>query len=300
MNEELDQLLQLAVSSSSANTYRTGQRQFVRFCHSIGAHHLPATKKTVALFAAHLGRSVSPSTIKVYLAAVSLSHRQAGLSSPSRHNPALRLALRGLTRRQAGTIRHVRAPITTGILQLLIRTLHLAKPWCYLERSMLAAALCLGFYGFLRGGELMPPNKHTFNPRTHPTSADINLSAEGLRFLIKRSKTDQLGRGHTISLFRSTAAFCPVAIIENYLARHNPSPDRPLFLHCDGTPVYIRQFRAMLRELLSLAGLPPDDYNTHSLRIGAATSAAKEGVSAKVIKKLGRWRSRTYKLYIRN
>ena len=64
------------------------------------------------LFAAHLGRPVSPSTIKVYLAAVSLSHRQAGLSSLPRHNPALRLALRGLTRRQAGAIRHMRAPIT--------------------------------------------------------------------------------------------------------------------------------------------------------------------------------------------
>ena len=146
----------------------------------------------------------------------------------------------------------------------------------------------------------MPPNKYTFNPRTHPTSADINLSAEGLQFLIKRSKTDQLGRGHTISLFRSKAAFCPVAIIENYLARYNPSPDRPAsFLHCDGTPVYIRQFRAMLREVLSLAGFPSDDYNTHSLRIGAASSAAK-GVSAKFNIKLGRWRSRTYKLYIRN
>ena len=178
----------------------------------------------MALFAAHLGRSVSPITIKVYLAAVSLSHRQAGLSSPSHHNPALRLALRGLelTRRQAGSIRLVREPTTTSILQLLLRTLHSAKPWCSLERAMLAAALCLGFYGFLRRGKLMPSNKQTFNPRSHPTSADINLSAEGL---IKRSKTDQLGRGHTISLFRSKAVFCPVAIVEHYLARYNPSPD---------------------------------------------------------------------------
>ena len=46
-----------------------------------------------------------------------------GLSSPTRHNPALQLALRGLTRQQAGVTRPKREPITTDVLQLLLRTL---------------------------------------------------------------------------------------------------------------------------------------------------------------------------------
>ena len=64
-------------------------------------------------------------------------------------------------------------------------------------------------------------------------------------------------------------------------------------------PMSLQQFRQRLKHLLDLAGLPSTSYNMHSLRVGAATSAAREGVSARRIKQLGCWRSQTYLLYIR-
>ena len=289
------------MSASSTNTYRSGLKQFIQFCQSISAEYLPASKQTVALFAAHLSRSVSLTTIKVYLAAVSFQHRRAGLSSPTRHNTSLQLALRGVARKQSGYSRRLRKPITKDILQRLLQIL--SRPtstWCSQERAMLAAALCLGFYGFLRGGELMPSSENTFNPRTSLTAADINITSGCLQFSIKRSKTDQLGKGHTITLYKSDTDLCPVYLIQRYLQVSRPSPDQPLLLHCNGRPLYLHQFRAMLRKLLGMAKLQPQEFNTHSLRIGAATSAAEEGVPTRTIKRLGRWCSRAYRLYIRN
>ena len=39
------------------------------------------------------------------------------------------------------------------------------------------------------------------------------------------------------------------------------------------------------------------NFNTHSFRIGAATSAIDAGISDAQVKMLGRWRSNAYQLY---
>ena len=41
------------------------------------------------------------------------------------------------------------------------------------------------------------------------------------------------------------------------------------------------------------------EFNTHSFRIGAATSAFVNGKSEEEIKKLGRWTSKCFERYIR-
>ena len=302
MRRQLRKLHHLALSQASTRAYKSGYGKFIQFCKTIKAIPLPASRDTVALFAAHTSKKLSLTTVKVYLAAISQVHRRAGLSSPTRHNPALQLALRGLTRAQVArpTSRN-REPITTEILQQLLLTLKSSKPWCKQERVMFAAAMCLAFFGFLRGGELTVPSKQRFNPHQHPTPADVTFSTSNdcLHFRIKCSKTDQLHKGHIITLHATPHDLCPVHIIRKYVCRYTTSESQPLFAHCDGRPMSLQRFRYRLKTLLDLAGLPSKLYNTHSFRIGAATSAAREGVKAKRIKQLGRWRSRAYLDYIR-
>ena len=49
--------------------------------------------------------------------------------------------------------------------------------------------------------------------------------------------------------------------------------------------------RELLLEKLVLLGLDPSDFGLHSLRSGGATAAANAGVSDRLFKKHGRWKS---------
>ena len=60
-----------------------------------------------------------------------------------------------------------------------------------------------------------------------------------------------------------------------------------------------RMLDKKIKTLVELAGLDKDLYSTHSLRAGAATSAAEAGFSEWEIKDLGRWASSAYLLYVR-
>ena len=51
--------------------------------------------------------------------------------------------------------------------------------------------------------------------------------------------------------------------------------------------------------LEAYSDINPRNYNSYSLRIGAATTAASTGVPETHIKRLGRWKITAYKLYIR-
>ena len=50
---------------------------------------------------------------------------------------------------------------------------------------------------------------------------------------------------------------------------------------------------------MSKAGLDPDVYAGHSLRIGTATVAHEKGIEDSTIMTLGRWKSNAYQRYIR-
>ena len=64
-------------------------------------------------------------------------------------------------------------------------------------------------------------------------------------------------------------------------------------------PLAKSKFVEAVRQALSAAHLPAQDYAGHSFRIGAATTAAMAGVEDSTIQTLGCWRSTSYLLYIR-
>ncbi len=167
---------------------------------------------------------------------------------------------------------------------------------------MLWAALCTGFFGFFRLGEITCPSPCNFDPRVHLTFEDVSVdNLENTRLIslrIKRSKTDQLRAGTTVSLARADGDLCPVAALLAYIAIRGERPG-PLFILEDGRYLTQAILTQHLRQAISRIGLDPRNYAGHSLRIGAATTAASEGIDDSMIKALGRWRSSAYQRYIR-
>ena len=67
----------------------------------------------------------------------------------------------------------------------------------------------------------------------------------------------------------------------------------------DGTYLTRGIFSARLADTLQEAGIDSKGYNTHSFRIGVATTANEKGISDVNIKMLGRWKSNAYQQYVR-
>ena len=113
------------------------------------------------------------------------------------------------------------------------------------------------------------------------------------------SKTDQDGKSVTLVLPENQSVdICVVRNLKSYL-NFRPKIDGYLFCHLNHKQVTRFQFLAVLKKALSFSNMNPDDYNTHSFRIGAATSAAIAGKSDDEIKYMGRWKSGSFVRYIR-
>lgn len=163
-----------------------------------------------------------------------------------------------------------------------------------------AGGILPGFHEFLRVSEYTSPTAGAFNSLRHATHEDIKWHKRRFTLILKVSKTDQLGRGTRIHLQRTRRSTCPHTAMRQYLhQRHGAPLASPLFTFRDGTPLTPPSCRHHLRKLLAHAGYRPERFNTHSFRIGAATSAAAAGATSREIKRRGRWRSRAYKTYIR-
>ena len=58
------------------------------------------------------------------------------------------------------------------------------------------------------------------------------------------------------------------------------------------------QIQAMLERAATAAGLPPNRFRSHSLRIGGATALYHVFPDAEIIKRWGRWQSTAFQAYL--
>ena len=119
-----------------------------------------------------------------------------------------------------------------------------------------------------------------------------------MRLFLRRSKTDQLGRGVNIFMGKLGNEICPVQATLSYVALRGSRPG-PFFCHSDGAILTKLHFVTGIRAALQAIGLPAEQFAGHSFRIGAATTAAQAGIEDSVIQSLGRWSSSAFLAYIR-
>ena len=167
---------------------------------------------------------------------------------------------------------------------------------------MLWAAACVWFFGFLRAGEFTVPSVGSYDQEVHLNFTNLAVDSHSQLSMvcvrIKQSKTDPFRQGVHVFLGSMEGAVCPVRAIIGYTGNRNPHPG-PLFICKEGTPLTHGYLVASVQQALSQTGLNVSQYNGHSFRIGAATTAAQNGLEDSMIKTLGRWRSDAYKLYIK-
>ena len=145
------------LTRSTLKTYSSAQRRYLDFCLQYHLSPLPVSERVACLFAAFLARQgLKPQSIAGYLAAIRHLQVTAGLE-PTLRESWLRLqyVLRGIKRSQDMEHQRVRLPVTAGIMLALQRvwarsTTDADKRY---EATMLWAACCTAYFGFMRAGE---------------------------------------------------------------------------------------------------------------------------------------------------
>ena len=303
MDEALHRYCDSGVADSTKQTYRSGLNRFMSFCFAFGVPApFPVSETLLCYFVTALARDgVAPATIRTYLAAVRHAQILRGWPEPRESSslPRLRLVQKGICREQAvrGTAPPQRLPITPPILRLLLPPRHQSATY---DQHLLWAAASVCFFGFFRAGEITVPTAPAFDQAVHLTWGDVSISEDGrvLRVFLKRSKTDQYGRGIEVFIGATNDDLCPVRAVTSYVSLRGPEPGT-FFRHADGTPLTKARFVELVRSALIRAGVSVRGYSGHSFRIGAATAAAQAGVPDSVIQALGRWASQAFLQYIR-
>lgn len=289
------------MASSTASVYASGWKRFLAFCNQFGLQPLPLNESTLCRFVAFLaGESLCFQTITSYLSACCFHQILAGLPDPSLSAfPQLGYVLKG-ARRSASSPRLRRLPVTPDLLRAILASWSDA-PLSF-DRTMLWAAFCLGYFAFLRAGEFTCPSIRKFDSSSMLAVGDISVDSHTdprcLRVYLKRSKCDPFGAGIPVYVGRTFLPLCPVAAVLAYLALR-PSAPGPLFIYEDGTSLSRERLSTSFSQALKSAGVAGVGFSGHSFRIGAATAAAKAGVSDSLIQTLGRWKSSAFTAYIR-
>lgn len=229
-----------------------------------------------------------------------------GLPEPREYTslPRLRLVQNGIKRVHAAKTPlsvKVRLPITPGILRKIYTLWSTTK--LEIDVKMFWAACTLCFFGFFRSGEITVPTERSFNSKMHLSWGDVRLDKQKdptmIQVFVKKSKTDQFGKGANVFLGMTGCCLCPVAAVTSYMASRG-TKGGPFFMLQNGTPLTKTKFVGEVRAALEMLGLPAKDFAGHSFRIGAATAAAKAGLEDSTIRTLGRWNSSAFLAYIRS
>ena len=158
--------------------------------------------------------------------------------------------------------------------------------------------------GVMKGIKTTQARSHIYTPsqKRLPTFDDVAidnvLNPSFLKIRLKASKTDPFRRGVDIVVGKINNKLCPISAMLAYLVVRGNGPGF-LFRFHDGRLLTKNRFVDAIRAALLQLGLNPENYEGHSFRIGAATTAGECGLSDSTIQMLGRWSSSAYLVYIK-
>ena len=297
----IQELFVAGLAGSTQRAYRSGERRYTDFCTAAALVPFPALESTLIAFVAFLFKEgLSASSIKLYLAAIRHCQIALGMGDPHIASmPKLEYITKGVRRITSARERRPRLPITPSVMRKL------KDAWehlpCWEDAAMLWAASCLCFFGFLRMGEVVVPSDTAYDSTVHLNWEDVRVNSRSqpqwLEVRIKASKTDPFRQGVSIYVGATGRWLCPVASMLAYMVLRGNHVG-PLFMFKNGQFLTRARFVSAMRMALRESGFNSSLYAGHSFRIGAATTAAQQGLQDSLIQTLGRWRSSAYTLYI--
>lgn len=277
-------------SVATRRAYASDWATFEAWCAERGAQPLAATVELAAIYLAALAaRGRRPSSIERALAGIAWTLRDRGVSWP-RHSDLLSAVMSGI-RRVHGAEPRGKTPIANDRFVALVesspRTLLGIRDRC---------VLTLGFFGAFRRSELVALDVE-----------DVTIDDAGLIVRLRRSKSDQEGKGEKKGIsYASRAGVCPVRAYRHWIEVSGIESGAIFRAIVGDTYAAERRLRAdeiakIVKRASKRAGFEVADVAGHSLRSGFATTAAAHGKGIDAIMRQTLHRDvRTVRAYIRH
>ncbi len=252
-------------NSKAHNTLRAYQadfKDFAKFCLKNGFNSIPSEPKIVALYLTHLSSFSKFSTLKRRLASIKVVHRLKGHYIDTKH-PIISENLMGI-KRKMGIKQTSKKPLLISDLKQIIDVIN--EDNNQFKKFQNKALILIGFAGGFRRSELVSIEFE-----------DIDFVNEGVKIIIKRSKTDQTGLGMIKAIpYFENKNYCPVISLKEWIDYSKNNNGR-IFKISDKTVALT------IKKYALLAGLDNTKYAGHSLRSGFATSTAETGADERSI-----------------
>jgi len=245
----------LSRSENTRRAYRSDWQMWAAWCAARGLSPLPADPARLADWIAEEALTHAPATLTRRLSAVIYAHQLQGKPSPV--DQRVREVLRGIRRNPPVIGRGGRDALLLAELRAVCASLPRDHDGIR-DRAILAMGWAVAF----RRSEIVQLQVE-----------DVDVQMEGMTALVRRSKTDQEGKGRTVAIRHAQAAddpACPVCAVVDWIMLSGISSG-PLF------PISDRAVYTIVRSRLHDACID-GAWGAHSLRAGLVTQASLAGV----------------------
>ena len=276
LHEETLNNLRSSKANNTIRAYRSDFKDFGAFCVKNGFKSLPTEPKIVSLYITHLSiKDAKMSTLRRRLVSIGVIHKLKGHYLDTKH-PIIIENLMGIKRKK-GNFQRGKKPILINQLKAIVNVIDNEKTE-EIKKIRNKTIILIGFGGGFRRVELVSIDYE-----------DLEFVPEGVKIIVRKSKTDQFGEGMIKGLpYFSNETYCPVLHLKKWLELSSIKSG-PIFrrfsksFKLSDNRLTDQSVALLIKNYLSLAGIENKNYSGHSLRSGFATVTAESGADERSI-----------------
>ena len=290
--KELPGILLHSKSKNTARQYNRAFRKWGEWANRHNVNSLSESSIHLALYLVSIIQSSnSPSCIDEAFYGIRWAYELAGHSNNPCDCPMVK-SVREAAHRILGHSVTKKEPVTPEIMNRLMNMFGHESAQLQDVRNL---SMCFVAYaGFLRFSEL-----------SNIKRSDLSFNTDFVSVHIRSSKTDLYREGDRCIIARTGSRTCPVNLLERYLKFADIPQESDEFIFrpvsfCKSKKCYklkgvkclsYTRSREVVLNMFTLIGLDKTKFGLHSLRSGGATAAANFGISDRLFKRHGRWRT---------
>ena len=276
LQEETLNNLRSSKAKNTIRAYKSDFRDFGSFCAKNGFKSLPTEPKIVSLYLTHLSiKDSKMSTLKRRLVSIGMIHKLKGHYLDTKH-PIIIENIMGISRKK-GNYQKSKKPILINQLKTIINVIDNEKIQ-EIKKTRDKTIILIGFAGGFRRAELISVNYE-----------DVEFVPEGVKIILRRSKTDQFGEGMIKGLpYFNNQTYCAATHLKKWI-EISKIKSGALFrrfnkgFSLSNNRLSDQSVALILKNYLSSAGIEEAHYSGHSLRSGFATASAESGADERSI-----------------